>query len=508
VTEQRERCVDHLTAAVAATDPDEKDRHLERALGALDADSDDEAPERDDDADDGAPDFGFSSAQHQTYLEHATDLITVLDLDGTIRYENEAVEDVLGFDRAERIGENGFSYIHPEDREGAEASFREAIERPTTEPTTVVLRSRAADGSWRWLESRANYNLTGETGEIVAASRDITERKRREAELKRVKDQTEFVLTEVDTTVWVGDPVSGDLTTLYNPIEAVTGQSCGGTMDDFVTDIVHPEDRERIADAYDRLVDGDADRLAAEFRTQHGIEDTQWLRAVGYWREDDSKIVGILSDISDRKRRERQLEEFAGLVSHDLRNPLNVAQGRLELAREEDDSEPLAAVADSLDRMREIIDDTLLFAKQGQTIEDPDAVALDAVAADCWRNVDTADADLRVECEFTVSGDPDRLRSLFENLFRNAVEHGGEDVTVRVAPTDAGFYVADDGPGIRPEQRDRVFDPGHSTAERGTGFGLAIVEEVAAAHDWRVGVEESEPGGTRITFTGVDRVDK
>jgi signal transduction histidine kinase len=89
-----------------------------------------------------------------------------------------------------------------------------------------------------------------------------------------------------------------------------------------------------------------------------------------------------------------------------------------------------------------------------------------------------------------------------ENLFRNAIEHGGSDVTIRIGPLkgDTGFYVSDDGVGISPDHREDVFESGYSTARNGTGLGLAIVEEVATAHEWDVRLVESTHGGTRFEF--------
>jgi signal transduction histidine kinase len=103
-----------------------------------------------------------------------------------------------------------------------------------------------------------------------------------------------------------------------------------------------------------------------------------------------------------------------------------------------------------------------------------------------------------------LRADRDRLCRLVENLLHNAVEHGGSGVTITVGATDEGFYVADDGPGIPPDRRDRVFESGYSTAAAGTGFGLSIVAEIAEAHDWSVTATESAAGGTRIEITGVE----
>jgi signal transduction histidine kinase len=116
---------------------------------------------------------------------------------------------------------------------------------------------------------------------------------------------------------------------------------------------------------------------------------------------------------------------------------------------------------------------------------------------------------------------------LLENLFRNAVEHGHPDVTVRVGELDGiagdggfqrvepagrttaetthhGFFVEDDGPGIPPEEREAVIESGYSSGEGGTGLGLTIVRQIAEAHGWRVSLDEATGGGTRFEFTGVE----
>jgi PAS domain S-box-containing protein len=221
--------------------------------------------------------------------------------------------------------------------------------------------------------------------------------------------------------------------------------------------------------------------------------------------------VGVIRDVSERKRRERELErrnerldEFASIVSHDLRNPLDVARGHLDLAREGDDSPHLEAVSRAHDRMATLVDDLLTLAREGLDVESPEPVDLGAVTRECWRGVATADAALNVETSRTVRADRSRLKQLLENLLRNAVTHGGEAVTITVGDLDDGFYVADDGPGIPEGERDEVFEAGRTTTPEGTGFGLAIVERVAEAHGWAVAVVESAEGGARFEFTGVD----
>ena len=192
--------------------------------------------------------------------------------------------------------------------------------------------------------------------------------------------------------------------------------------------------------------------------------------------------------------------DVASVLSHDLRNPLDVAKAHLRAAAETGDDEHFAAVADAHDRMNQIIRDVLTLARDEAVIDPTDGVAIQSAAEDAWQSVETADADLRVADDLpTTTADPDRLRRLLENLFRNAVEHGATDdegddaVTVTVgALGDDGFYVADDGPGIPPGERDAVFDPGYTVAGGSTGLGLPIVQRVADAHGWSLTLADSD----------------
>nr|WP_243837982.1 GAF domain-containing protein [Halobacterium sp. R2-5] len=200
-----------------------------------------------------------------------------------------------------------------------------------------------------------------------------------------------------------------------------------------------------------------------------------------------------------------RLEEFASVLSHDLRNPLNVAEGSVELARTERDSEALQRASRALDRMNELVEDVLTLARTGQRVSEFASVDLREVAAGAWQTTATEDATLDVAASLgPVAGDESRVRELFENLFRNAVEHTNDDVSVTVGELDGGFYVADDGPGIPDSDRGEVFDAGFSTAADGTGFGLNIVRSIADAHGWDVRVTESETGGARFEFTGAE----
>jgi PAS domain S-box-containing protein len=254
----------------------------------------------------------------------------------------------------------------------------------------------------------------------------------------------------------------------------------------------------------------------------------------------DAGHVVLLHDITDRKRREEtlrereaelerqktdletqkaqlehqneRLDQFASIVSHDLRNPLNVAKGRLQIvnnALDDLESTPVdpehgEKVAKSLDRMEAIIDDALTLARQGKAITETQTISLRDTVQTAWENVETKEATLDPCEEIQVESDRNRLLNVFENLFRNALEHGREDVTIRVGLLEDGFFVEDDGPGIDDEDKDEVFEQGFTTSREGTGFGLAIVRDVVRAHGWKVSVTDSPDGGARFEITGVE----
>lgn len=208
------------------------------------------------------------------------------------------------------------------------------------------------------------------------------------------------------------------------------------------------------------------------------------------------------------ERQNEQLEQFANVVSHDLRNPLGIAIGRLEVVREESDSEHLDVIEDALDRMDALIEDLLTLAQNDDTVVHPEPIEIGAIFEGCWQNVETIDATLHVDIDRVVVADEGRLKQLIENLIRNSVEHGGEHVTITVGELADGFYVEDTGPGIPEEDRAEVFDTGYSKSRDGTGFGLSIVEQVVDAHGWTIAVTEGSDGGARFEITDVERHDR
>ena len=199
------------------------------------------------------------------------------------------------------------------------------------------------------------------------------------------------------------------------------------------------------------------------------------------------------------------LEEVASILSHDVKSPLAIAEGNLELERESNDSTYLETTTSALERLETMLDDLVTLARTGDRVDPSDAIDLQAIAEQSWELVETNGATLSIQDSATFQGDESRLRHVFENLFRNAVNHAGPTVSIRVGVLSdgEGIFIEDDGPGVPEDRRNRVFEYGHSSTVDQPGFGLSIVQRIVEAHGWAIRLTESQLGGARFEITGM-----
>jgi nitrogen-specific signal transduction histidine kinase len=517
------------------------------------------ADERDGHVSDGTP---------ERVLDRLTDGVFGLDTDWRFTYLNETaraiVSDAAGesFTAAELRGRNLWELLPEAVGTTFESKYREAVR--TGEQVSFDAHYAPLDA---WLEVRAYPSETG----LSVCFRDVTERREkidrladRETVLREIyeaiADRESSFEDRVDDLLRIGQRV---LDTSHGTLSRVQGDeyvfevvrspgdlSAGDTVDLSVTNcerVVLTEETlvlANIAEDAPDLAERAGNRelgISCYLGTPVVVDDEVYGTFCFYdtdartesfsdWEVTLVDLMGRWVSVAlerelteDRLRHQNErLEKFATLVSHDLRNPLNVAEGWLEVASEECDSEAIPHITDSHDRMRAIVDDLLLLARAGRTVDDPVALDVAAVAADAWSQVETANATLTVDVDAEISGDRSRIQQLFENLFRNCVEHGSTSnrtesgdavehgstndaptLSITVGSLPGGFYVADDGVGIPESEREHVLEFGYTTAEDGTGIGLGIVEDIATAHGWQITVAESEVGGTRFEFTDV-----
>ncbi|WP_435098825.1 ATP-binding protein [Halorubrum sp. N11] len=233
------------------------------------------------------------------------------------------------------------------------------------------------------------------------------------------------------------------------------------------------------------------------------------------WTDEEVDLYRTFADLiaytiarNDRRlelrRRTEQLEQFSSVVSHDLRNPLNVLSGYLDMAKPDISPSTYEAMDRSVTRMESLIDNLLMLAKRGEAIGETEPTSVAGVAEEAWQTVCAPDATLTIADDLgRIPADPTRLRQVFENLFRNAVDHAGPSVAIEVGSLTGeacnGIYVIDDGPGVPLDTRESLFDSGFSTADS-SGIGLAIVDRIVDAHGWEIDVRNDDGAVFEIAF--------
>jgi len=316
---------------------------------------------------------------------------------------------------------------------------------------------------------------------------------------------------------------SGHLMTVNDALVAMTGYSREGLLGEHASFLFDLEDIEAGEETVQRLLESKENTAALEMamETKAGARIPCEIQLAVLEREGEFLgSVGVVRDVTERKRSQRRLREqnerldaFARIVSHDLRNPLGVSKGYLDLAMETGSEEYLENVADGLDRMESIVEDVLAIARDGEWAAEIGTIDLEAVATEAWEHVTTDGASLSIVDTMALDADRSRFLRLLENCFRNAVEHGGDEVSIRIGSFDAlaadgddsaanrqGFVVEDDGCGLPAHIQDTLFDRSVSDSSAGLGLGLWIVREVATGHGWSVTATESEAGGARFEF--------
>jgi len=456
--------------------------------------------------------------QYQELVETMDDVAFIVDREFEVQYVNDRIGDYLSVPPEAMEGQPiellAMEYtVDPADGEQFLSTLDDVFEGEADTPVRLEIpldidERVVFEYQFSPVRERAEAAETETFPAVAVTMRDVTERRERERELEATKERLDTVISNVPVVLFAIDE-DGVFTLSEGRGLSKLGLEPGEVVGESVFEFY--ADQPDILDASERALDGESVEVTVEAGGVH--LDTAYQPVT----DDDGSVtgaIGVAFDVTERRERERELrrqkqrsQELVSVVSHDLRNPLNVATGRLELADGECDSESLDAVADALARIDDLIDDLLTLAESGGTLEEFGTVDLETVATASWRSVATGSADLVTEKTCRLAADAGQLRRLLENLMRNAVDHVGEDVTVTVGCHDDGFYVADDGPGIPEAAREDVFRYGYSGSGDGTGFGLAIVEEVADAHDWSVTITESDAGGARFEVHGVERAD-
>lgn len=237
---------------------------------------------------------------------------------------------------------------------------------------------------------------------------------------------------------------------------------------------------------------------------QADVETARVLAANVETAVERAERIQLLTDREERLAAKTQrLDRFASLVAHEFRNPLAIAAGHLELcAPRESEEAHLQAARDAVDRMDRLTESILDLTSDSGLTDGTESVSVGYVARSVWDEYAPEPATLDCAEGIDVQADRDRLRTLFENIFDNAVGVGGPNVTVTVEelPDGSGFAVTDDGPGFDTADPTELFQYGATVENAGTGLGLALVRDIAQAHGWTIDVSSERGEGARFVF--------
>ena len=424
---------------------------------------------------------------------------------------SDGVRDLTGYAPEELAGDDRgwLDIVHEDDC----TALIEAVEAGSTAPATEhTYRIRTAGGRERWVRDRFHSTSDGRCVEGFVV--DVTERMTDRQELQAEAKLLDAVFESIPVHTYVKDR-EGRHQRVSDHL-GIADELLGNTDSDL--EIVSEQHASQAHEADMRVIEEGESIIDTE-EYLPGIDQWNLTSKVPLYVDGEiAGLIGVSRRITERKRTERELqlkterlEEFVDTVTHDIKNPLSVARGYVDLALEaEADEQHLQEVAQSLDRVDEIIDDVLTLSRTGYVDLDTGTVSLAEVCRTAWQNVVSSSASLSIreeDAEFVA--DRSQLLRIFENLFRNAVDHCGDEVSITVealydpAGRTIGFAIEYDGPGIPSDDRDCVFETNYTIEEGGSGFGLSIVDDIVDAHGWSIGITESETGGARFEITGV-----
>ena len=266
-----------------------------------------------------------SEERFRALVQYGSDIIAILEADGTIRYESPAVERVLGYRPEETVGTSVFDYLHPDDLEKTASGFFEGIEANKS-TGMAELRFRHADGSWRHIEAIGINLLDDPAVEgIVVNSRDITGRKRAEEELRKSEERFRAIFEGSGVGISIAD-LDRKLLQTNVAYQEMTGYSEDELRGKPIAELSHPDEVPEDKELNERLLSGELDRYQREKRYIRKDGETIWAKpTVSAVRDVEGEplfLVGVVEDVTERKQTEDALREseerFRQLFEHSV----------------------------------------------------------------------------------------------------------------------------------------------------------------------------------------------
>ncbi|MHA1652861.1 MAG: PAS domain S-box protein [Candidatus Thorarchaeota archaeon] len=449
--------------------------------------------------------------RYHSLLEALPVGVVVTDFEDNIIMANTKMAEILGVQRDEIMGTNFEKYVIDEDRPVLREETRG---RKRGRASTYDIRIRRPDGETRYLQIRAvpKESENGEPSSALAVIADITEQKRARKALEEEREKLRAIaFASIDAIVIVDNRAT---VTFWNrAAERMFGVSEADAIRKNMADIIIPENRrhvfdERFREISQQVEDGGI-TMEARLQRANGELFPVELFAGRVSSGADMRIVALIRDISERKIEERrrqqqhkELQLYASILRHDLKNDVSILLSNIDLARALLDAGKPDEIEEVLSSSEAVCNHMTNVLKAFGRPSDHEVVDLIEIVRESVTRARRTYKSLEIDIAVPEKSSPMQvigstlLPMVIENLIGNAVFHskGSVRVTIRVERTDgtALVHVSDNGPGIPPRIKERLFEQGVSTS--GGGMGLCLSREIMRALGGDLRLESTEIG--------------
>ncbi|MEF8894560.1 PAS domain S-box protein [Halodesulfurarchaeum sp.] len=444
-------------------------------------------------------------------IEGASDLIAAADQNGRLLFANKRYREFHGIEKP--VPGQSISNVLPlETHTELKPYFDRVLDG---EMVYFEMDRIGADGNKHTFDVRL-YPLESATENIhgaVTTMRETTELKERGTSLRESWETYRDLVDGVPHPLLVHH-IDGEIVEANEAVCLFLGYSENELLEKNVKDILVSDHADRYIKRAESVT-SDRQFFEARLKTAEGTVAPFEVASTTIEYFGNEAILSIARDLSEYKAYKRELEEtnarleeFAAVVSEDLRNPLTVAQGWADIAQEKTGVESLDRVTESLDRMDDVINYTLTLAREGEGLGDLSEINLSKLVTQCWHSVDTNGATLENNAELTIRGDLGRVGHLIETLFQNFETISNGDLGIKIGDLDYrdGFYITTSGPEFPAITQRGPKQSAHIGGADKSECDLTVIRRIAQAHGWRLQLDSREEGGMTFEFSNVDVV--